>query len=132
MKYMLDTNICIYLMKGHPGTVQEHFDAYDLEDIAISAIVASELYFGTAKSGSIRNRLALDSFLGQFEILPFELAESIATGELRALLAQKGTPIGPYDTQIAAHALSHGCTLVTNNEREFRRVPGLKVENWIA
>ncbi|GAB4058462.1 type II toxin-antitoxin system toxin VapC [Uliginosibacterium sediminicola] len=129
---MLDTNICIYLINGHPDTVRQHFARYDVEDIAISSIVAGELYYGTAKSGSKKNFFALEAFLNEFEILPFERIEAIRTGELRAFLAQKGSPIGPYDVQIAAHALTQELTLVTNNEREFRRVPGLKIENWIA
>ena len=131
MRYLLDTNICIYLIKNRPVIVREHFERHDFAKIGISSIVAAELYFGAAKSVSPRTRQVLDEFLATITILPFDHAASIHFGDLRAHLERRGTPIGSYDLQIAAHALALDCTLVTNNLREFERVPGLKLENWI-
>lgn len=127
---LLDTNICIYLINRKPPEVLARFRAYRAGDIGLSAIVAAELTYGIAKSGSSRNRQALEMFLTPLEILPFDAKAIWQYGELRAHLERKGTPIGGMDTLIAAHALALDAVLVTNNTREFERVPGLRLENW--
>ena len=132
MKYLLDTNTCIYIINERPPNVRERFSRFELSDIGVSSITAAELAFGVAKSRSMKNRIALESFLLPLEVMPFDLAAAFAYGDVRAELARRGEPIGPLDLQIAAHALSLKVTLVTNNEREFRKVPGLNLENWVA
>lgn len=129
-RFLLDTNICIYTIKQTPPTVIERLRQHAADALAISSITAAELHFGVAKSGSARNRLALSQFLSSLQILPFDHLAAGTYGDVRAHLERAGTPIGPLDTQIAAHALALGLTLVTNNTREFERVPGLRVENW--
>ena len=131
-RFLLDTNICIYTIQQTPVAVIERLRQHAADTLAVSSITAAELYFGVAKSGSARNRLALSQFLSSLQILPFDQAAADAYGNLRAHLERSGTPIGPLDTQIAAHALALGFTMVTNHIREFERVPGLKVENWAA
>ncbi|HEY0876841.1 MAG TPA: type II toxin-antitoxin system VapC family toxin [Zeimonas sp.] len=130
MRYLLDTNICIYLINERPAHVRAYFDVHSIGDIGISVITAAELAYGVAKTGSARNRAALDAFMLPLEVAPFDDKVVWRYAELRAELARRGTPIGALDTQIAAHALTLGCTLVTNNTREFARVPGLMLENW--
>ena len=130
MRYMLDTNICIYAIKNRPASVLAALRAHEAAGIGLSGISAAELYFGVRKSGSAKNLLALQHFLEPLEIADFDLAAAQAYGELRHVLESRGTPIGPLDTQIAAHALSLGVCLVSNNTREFERVTGLKLENW--
>ena len=130
MKYLLDTDICIYLINERPKKVLDHFKRKAVSDIGISSISVSELSFGISKSGSARNRAALDIFLLPLEVAAYDLNAAMAYGEIRAVLEGKGRPIGPLDMLIAALALSLGVTLVTNNEKEFRRVNKLKVENW--
>lgn len=130
MRYLLDTNICIYVMNERPAEALTQFLAHEDEGIGISVVTASELFFGVHKSGSKRNRTALDMFLAPLEVFDFDLEAARQYGELRAQLEKKGTPIGSLDMQIAAHALALDLTLVTNNEREFKRVPGLRLENW--
>lgn len=132
MKYLLDTHTCIYIINERPQHVRERFSRLELSDIGVSSITAAELAFGVAKSRSIKNRIALESFLLPLEVMPFDLSAAFAYGDVRAELARRGDPMGPLDLQIAAHALSLKVTLVTNNEREFRKVPGLNVENWVA
>jgi tRNA(fMet)-specific endonuclease VapC len=100
-------------------------------EIGICSVVAAELAYGVAKSGSTRNRQALEMFLAPLMILPFDEDAIWAYGELRAELERKGTPIGSLDTMIAAHALSLRCTLVTNNTRAFAKVAGLTLDNWV-
>ena len=100
-------------------------------DIGISSITASELAFGVAKSGSLKNRVELDAFLLPLQILDYDVNAAMSYGDIRAALEKKGKTIGPLDTLIAAHALSRQLVLVTNNEKEFRRVDQLKVENWL-
>lgn len=131
VRYLLDTNICIYVINARPPTVLARFMAHEMDGLGISAITASELYSGVCKSGSIRNRTTLEKFLSPLNILDYNLEAAQHYGELRAYLDKQGTPIGPLDQQIAAHALALGSTLVTNNAREFERVPGLRVENWV-
>jgi tRNA(fMet)-specific endonuclease VapC len=128
---LLDTNICIHVINAKPPAVLERFRQHRMGDIGLCSVVAAELAYGVAKSGSARNRQALEMFLAPLIILPFDEAALWAYGDLRAELERKGTPIGALDTMIAAHALSQQSTLVTNNIREFARVPGLALENWV-
>lgn len=128
---LLDTNICIHVINARPPGVLERFRQHRMGEIGLCSVVAAELAYGVAKSGSPRNRQALEMFLAPLIILPFDEAALWAYGDLRSELERKGTPIGPLDTMIAAHALSQQSTLVTNNTREFARVPGLALENWV-
>ena len=131
MNYMLDTNMCIYLIKRKPPEVLARFKQTEISQVSISSITLSELFYGVSKSAkSEQNFMALTQFLAPLEILPFESVAAQYYGQLRTLLERKGTPIGSLDMLIAAHALSIPCILVTNNEKEFIRVPGLKIENW--
>ena len=130
MLYMLDTDICIYVINARPPAVLEKFLAHESDGLGVSAITAAELWFGVRKSGSRRNLIVLDKFLAPLEVADFGADAARTYGEVRVALEQKGTPIGPLDTQIAAHALALGVTLVSNNVREFKRVPKLRVENW--
>ena len=131
MRYMLDTNICIYAIKNRPGCVLEALRAHESAGTGISSVSMAELFFGAMKSGSDRNLLALRHFLEPLEIADFDPAAAESYGRIRQGLERVGTPIGPLDTEIAAHALSLGVTLVSNNLREFSRVPGLKLANWV-
>jgi tRNA(fMet)-specific endonuclease VapC len=132
VKFLLDTNTCIYVINRRPPEVFEQLAAHGIGDVGVSSITAGELAFGTAKSRSPKNRAALEKFLAPLEVMPFDEAASWAYGDLRSALEQSGTPIGSLDTLIAAHALSLDCCLITNNLREFRRVPGLRLENWVG
>lgn len=129
---LLDTNICIYIINTRPPEVLARFHRYRLGEIGVCSVVAAELAYGVAKSQSARNRAALEMFLSPLEILPFDEKAIWAYGELRADLERQGQSIGALDTMIAAHALSLDTVLVTNNTREFERVAGLRLENWIA
>ena len=128
---LLDTNICIYIINAKPPAVLARFQQFRLGDIGLSSVVAAELAFGVAKSGSTRNCQALEMFLAPLTILPFDAAAVWTYGDLRADLERRGTPIGSLDTLIAAHALSQHALLVTNNTREFAKVPGLQTDNWV-
>ena len=128
---LLDTNICIHVINARPPGVLERFRQHRMGEIGLCSVVAAELAYCVAKSGSPRNRQALEMFLAPLIILPFDEAALWAYGDLRSELERKGTPIGALDTMIAAHALSQQSTLVTNNTREFARVPGLALENWV-
>ena len=130
MKYMLDTNILIFLIRKRPPQVLSNFARHPLSDVCISSITVAEMEFGVARSGSTKNRLVLDGWLQLLSTPSFDEAAAHTNGPLRATLTQRGTPIGPLDTLIAAHALALDATLVTNNVREFSRVPGLRVEDW--
>ena len=131
MILLLDTNTCIYLIKQHPPEVLRKFKEYSVGDIGISSITAAELHFGVQKSQRPEdNRRALQQFLLPLTAADFDENAATTYGHVRAHLEKQGTPIGPLDTLIAAHALSLDLTLVTNNVREFERVPGLEVENW--
>lgn len=131
MKYMLDTNICIYCIKKKPPEVINKFLQYDPEDICISSITYGELMHGVEKSQAVeKNRLALALFLSPIQILPFDAEASEAYGKIRADLERKGTPIGPMDMLIAGHAQAENLVLVTNNTREFIRVSNLRLEDW--
>jgi len=132
MIYLLDTNICIYIIKKRPINVLERFKELPLGSVGISTITLAELAYGIRKSTNPEKNLeALNQFLVPLDILSFDYDATISYGKIRAELEKKGTPIGPLDTLIAAHALSLNLTLVTNNEKEFNRIIALKVENWV-
>lgn len=131
MKYLLDTNICIYLINERPKKVLAHFKRHSLGDIGISSITASELAFGVAKSGSSKNSAALEAFLLPLNVVDYDAGAAMIYGDIRATLEKQGKTIGPLDMLIAASALSRQLILVTNNEKEFRRISKLKVENWL-
>ena len=131
MRLMLDTNICIALIKQKPANVVEKFNDYQVGDICISSVTLAELRYGVAKSQyQQKNQTALDDFLMPLEVALFDEAAANTYGVLRASLEQKGTPIGALDLMIAAHALSLHLTVVTNNTREFNRIPNLLVVDW--
>ena len=131
-KIMLDTNICIYIIKNKPQKVREKFKEFDIGDLAISSITVSELYYGAYKSLHVeKNLLALEHFFKPFDILEFDTKASIKYGRIRASLEKSGKVIGGVDMLIAAHALSNTMSLVTNNTKEFERVENLKIENWV-
>jgi tRNA(fMet)-specific endonuclease VapC len=131
--FMLDTNICIELIRGRGERVLDQLRTHPPGDVAISAITFAQLQFGVSKSARPqRNALLLIQFCAPLAIAPFDAKAAETYGAVRAGLERDGRPIGPLDTLIAAHALSLGHTVVTNNLREFRRVSGLKVENWLA
>ena len=132
MKYMLDTDICIYIIKQKPQVVVERFLRTEISQIGISSITLSELTYGVSKSSKPeQNQMALTQFMAPLEILPYGDDAAQYYGDLRVHLEKQGTPIGSLDMLIAAHALSIACTLITNNEREFARIPNLKIENWV-
>ncbi|MGD0465557.1 MAG: type II toxin-antitoxin system VapC family toxin [Gammaproteobacteria bacterium] len=132
LSYLLDTNICIYIIKKEPKLVLNKFKQFSPGDIGISSVTLAELYYGVEKSSQIeKNRSALENFLLPLEILLFDDQAAIVYGEIRANLEKNGTPIGPLDLMIAAHTKSRGLTLVTNNTKEFVRIAGLLVENWV-
>ena len=133
MTYLLDTNICIYIIKKKPARVLQTLQTLQLAEVGISSITVAELRYGVEKSKyGARNRRAVEQFLTPLMIADFDAHAAQVYGRIRADLESKGTPIGPLDTLIAAHALSLNVTLVTNNTKEFLRVPGLKVVNWAA
>jgi tRNA(fMet)-specific endonuclease VapC len=132
MEFMLDTNICIYIIKKKPLSVINRFKQIESPQIGISSITLSELLYGVSKSSKpAQNQIALAQFVAPFEILPYDDEAAQYYGVLRAHLEIKGMTIGALDMLIAAHALSNACTLVTNNEREFNRVPNLIIDNWL-
>ncbi|AZO94926.1 type II toxin-antitoxin system VapC family toxin [Halocella sp. SP3-1] len=131
MKYMLDTNICIYIIKEKPEKVINKFHTLDVGDVCISSITLAELEYGVEKSQyTERNRLALAGFLSSIEVLPFSDKAASEYGRIRAELERQGNIIGAYDLMIGAHALSENITLVTNNTKEFQRINNLSLENW--
>ena len=132
MNFLLDTNICIYIIKQKPPEVLQKFHAYNVGDIGISYISVAELEFGVYKSQfSEKNQQALEQFLLPLTIVDVDSVAANMDGKIRAILEKQGTPLGSLDTLIAAHALSLRITLITNNVREFCRVPNLKLENWV-
>ena len=133
MKYMLDTNICIYLIKRRPERVIHELAKQTIGEVGISTITAAELWHGVVRSQSVeRSQAALEQFMLPLVIAEFDAAAAIVYGQIRVALERQGRSIGPFDNLIAAHALTLGATLVSNNEREFRRVPGLTVVNWAS
>jgi len=132
MRYLLDTNTCIYIIKRSPEQVMLRFKRLRVGDVGVSAITVCELQFGVSNSSQPeRNQRALTEFLGPLEVLDFPGAASTTYGEIRASLQRSGKPIGSYDLLLAAHALHDNLILVTNNIREFARVPDLRLENWL-
>lgn len=128
---MLDTNICIHVIKNRPETVIRNFLKHEPSELCISSITYAELMHGVEKSQDAeRNRVAITLFLSPLSVLEFDNYAAEEYGKVRTELERKGTPIGPMDTLIAAHARAEKMILVTNNTREFNRVEGLNVENW--
>ena len=131
LKYMLDTNIVIYTMKNRSDSVRERFKKHHGR-MCISSITFMELVYGAERSSNPdRNLTSLEGFVARMDVLPLDDAAAEHAGQIRAELARLGMPIGPYDELIAGHARSQGLVLVTNNEKEFARVPGLRTENWV-
>ncbi|MEA3447470.1 MAG: type II toxin-antitoxin system VapC family toxin [Bacteroidota bacterium] len=131
MEYLLDTNICIYIIKKRPYKVLERFDDLSLGSIGISSITLAELHYGVMKSSKpTKNQEALNKFLTPLAVVDFDYFATLEYGKIRADLEKKGTPIGPLDTLIASHARSLNLILVTNNEKEFERISNLQIENW--
>src|SRR5690242_6571462 len=132
MRFLLDTDTCIYALKQH-GAVLDHLLSKSRADIGVSVITEAELRTGAAKSSSSAKTLRqVENFLRPLNIIEFTSNDAIVYSQVRAKLERAGTPIGPLDTLIAAQALDRGFTLVSNNEREFGRVAGLRVENWLS
>jgi tRNA(fMet)-specific endonuclease VapC len=134
--YMLDTNTCIFAIKGAKTEKYEHIVSIlndkRTDGLSISAITLAELEFGVANSAfPEKNAVALMNFVSIMDVLPFEDGAAIEYGNIRAALQKIGRPLGPLDMLIAAHAKTLGHTLVTNNTREFERVPGLIIEDWL-
>jgi tRNA(fMet)-specific endonuclease VapC len=131
MRYLLDTNICIYLLKGGYPRLDARLQQCAAGEVGVSAITVFEMAYGAHKSAQpARNQAALSAFFLPLFLAPFDARAGALAGEIRAILERAGTPIGPNDLLIAAHALALDVPVVTNNEREFRRVPQLQVENW--
>lgn len=131
MVWLLDTNIVSHLLREPQGAVTERIRTVGLPNIAVSIIVAAELKFGAIKRNSKALTAGIESFLARTPILPFETPADDIYGRLRTQLERTGKPIGALDMLIAAHALALDATLVTANEREFSRIEGLKIENWL-
>jgi tRNA(fMet)-specific endonuclease VapC len=130
LEYMLDTDICIYVMKNHPAELRERFNRL-AEQLCISSITLAELYYGAEKSARApENVTAVEEFAARLDVLAFSPKASRHYGQLRADLERAGTPVGAHDMLIGAHARAEGLIVVTNNLREFTRMPGLRAENW--
>ena len=131
LTYMLDTNICIYVMKNFPPNLLEKFNA-TAEQLCISSITLGELHYGAEKSVRRADNLnAIQHFVARLHVLAFGAKAAAHYGQLRAELERAGNPCGPHDLQIGGHARSEGLIIVTNNMREFSRMPGTRVENWV-
>ena len=130
-RFLLDTNILSDLVRHPQGVIAQRIAVEGEDTVCTSIVVASELRFGAAKRGSVRLTRQLEAILAAIEILPLEKPADQHYGTLRAFLERKGRTIGPNDMLIAAHALSVDCAVITANQKEFSRVPGLKVENWL-
>ena len=131
MSYLIDTNTCIYIIKKKPQSTLERLHQISLSQLSVSVITVAELAYGVRKSSfPDKNKIALNEFLTPISILNFDYAAAIQYGIIRNELERKGTPIGPLDMLIAAHAISMKLILVTNNVREFNRIDGLLMENW--
>lgn len=129
---MLDTNICIYIIKKRPPSVLKHFQSIKTEQICISVITYAELQYGVDKSSAVaKNQLIIDDFISRLSVINWDEKAAQFYGKIRSNLEKKGTPIGLMDVMIAAHCLSLDCTLITNNIKEFERIPNLKSENWV-
>lgn len=129
---MLDTNICIYIIKNKPQSVKKKFQEFNIGQLCISTITVSELIYGAYKSQFVEKNLkAIESFLIPFEIVDYDYMASVEYGKIRANLERRGSIIGNMDMQIAGHALALDTILVTNNTKEFERVEGLTLDNWV-
>jgi len=132
IKYLIDTNICIYIMNKCPIGIIHKFKQFDVGEIGVSTITVSELQHGVSKSKNRRlNKQRIEEFLSPLEILPYDEIAATIYGDIRVQLEKHGEPIGPLDLLIAAHSLSRNLVLISNNEKEFKRVKNLKVENWV-
>jgi len=130
--YLLDTNICIYAMKKTYPCLNEKLLSINPDNIVISSVTVGELEYGAAKSRwSERSRHILNAFLANYEIISFNTSDAIHFGKIRAALALKGTPIGFYDVMIGAQGFARNLTVITHNVKEFCRIPGLLVEDWV-
>ncbi len=133
MKFMLDTNICIYLIKQKPAKVLKHLKSHSVGDIGISTISLAELRYGVSKSQHVeKNQQALNEFILPLEVVDFNEKAAEEYGIVRTELEKKGKPIGSMDVLIGAHALSLGATLVTNNVKEFKEIKNLRIVDWSA
>ena len=131
LRYMLDTNICIYVMKNYPAELRERFNQL-AEQLCISSITLGELHYGAEKSARrFDNLQAIEHFCARLEVLSFSAIAAAHYGQIRAELERAGRPAGSHDMMIGGHARSEGLVLVTNNIREFERMTGLQVENWV-
>jgi tRNA(fMet)-specific endonuclease VapC len=131
LTYMLDTNICIYVMKNYPHDLKEKFNLL-AEQLCISSITLGELHYGAEKSARRADNLtAIEHFVARLDVLPFGAKAAAHYGQVRAELERAGPPCGPHDMQIGGHARSEGLIVVTNNLREFSRMPGIRTENWV-
>lgn len=131
VRYLLDTNICIYIAKHNPPAVRDRFVRHSSEELAMSVITLGELRHGAEKSNSPQKALsAIERLVGVIQVMPIDAEVAEKYGKIRAKLELAGQTIGNNDLWIAAHAKAQGWILVTNNEREFKRVTGLKIENW--
>ena len=131
LSHMLDTDICIYVMRNRPPSLRERFDQV-AEQLCMSSVTLAELHYGVEKSARpIENLKALEQFASQLMVLPFSAPAAAHFGQIRAELERVGTPVGGYDLMIGAHARSEALIVVTNNTREFERMPGVRVENWV-
>jgi tRNA(fMet)-specific endonuclease VapC len=131
LRYMLDTNICIFVIKNRPDGLRERFNRL-AEQICISTITLAELHYGVEKSSRrTQNLEAVEQFAARLDLLPFSAEAAMHYGEVRAELERAGRPAGAHDMLIGAHARSAGLILVTNNLREFQPIPGLRVDNWV-
>lgn len=130
LKYLLDTNIVIYTMKNRPHQVKKRFEQYQ-DRMGISTVTLGELVFGAEHSQQVERNLAdIETMVARLEVLPFDTKAAYHFGQIRAALYRIGNPIGPYDMMIAGQALSSGLKLVTNHTKEFKRVPGIVLEDW--
>ena len=129
--YLLDTNICVYVIRQRPEAVYRRLSDASVDTVALSVVTAFELEIGALRAQGRRYCEAVRQFLGEFSILPLDDSAREAYGRLRTGLERRGEVIGAHDMLIAAHAIAVGATLVTNNEKEFKRIKGLKIENWV-
>lgn len=130
MRRTLDTHICSYILRRHPANMIERFAALDPHQLWLSAVVAGELRFGAAKLASPRFSVAVEAWLAGFDVRPWPVEAAHHYAQIRAVLERPGKPVGAMDMLIAAHAMAEDSVIVTNNAREFHRVPGLAVEEW--
>lgn len=130
LKFMLDTNICIFTIKNKPEHVRERFNL-NSDRMCISSVTLMELIYGAEKSQAVERNLAVvESFVSRLSVLDYDTLAAVHSGQIRAELAGRGTPVGPYDQMIAGHARSRGLIVVTNNLKEFERIPAIRVEDW--